>query len=55
MNIFGPCAYHVARAKGECGGFGVLYANSHGCKLGRVEVTVNKSLRDVSQVEISQP
>lgn len=52
VNVLGPRADHVARAKRECGGLGVLDANSHGCKLGRIKVAVDESLRDVSQIQI---
>ena len=54
MNVFASGAYHVARAECESSGFGVLYADSHGSKLGRVEITVDEFLCYVSEIEICE-
>lgn len=44
MDVFTSCAYHVSRAECESSCLRVLYANGHGCKFGRVKVTVDEFL-----------
>ena len=54
VNVLASCAYHVPRAEGECSGFGVLYADSHGCKFRGVEIAVDEFLRDVSKIQVGE-
>ena len=44
VNVLRTSAYHVSGGECERGGFGVSYAYGHGCKFGRVEITVDEFL-----------
>lgn len=54
VNVLASCAYHVSRTECECSGFGVLYADSHGCKFRGVEIAVDEFLRDVSKIQVGE-